>query len=163
VALAGTVMLLAAAPASASTTITVEDGSPDYPYQRWVDKAKVPTPDVPVEVREEPCGDPGLRACTDLHPGGSATMYLPPQRGARALFYHELGHVFYWNIDESDYARITAKLTTADAQARTDAYSVCARRNKPRFRDGFGVMDGPYIGKRDLRRACRAIRATEGT
>jgi hypothetical protein len=65
-----------------------------FPYQRWVDEAKVPTPDVTLTVVEsnEPCN--GRRACTIPEEG---MIWLGPEYGALEThrdFLHELGHNF---------------------------------------------------------------------
>lgn len=81
--------------ASAHTVVDASVGA-RFPYQRWIDKAKVPTPDIRIEVIEEPCpGYPNVNGCR----GAESTIYLHPERiGLPSqgpwLFLHEVGHYF---------------------------------------------------------------------
>lgn len=79
--------------ARAHTTIVAPAAS-NYPYQRWVDEAKVPTPDVTLTVIEEACEGPtdSSSACTIP---GTFIIWQAPVVRAREVFLHELGH----NVD----------------------------------------------------------------
>lgn len=87
--------------ASAHTTI-IAPAEAHFPYQQWVDEAKVPTPDVTLEVIETAadhgCPDRVLNyaGCTSPQLG---KVWAAPEafarRGPRQTFWHELGH----NVD----------------------------------------------------------------
>ena len=83
---------LAAAPGPAAAATDVDPPAGAFPYQQWVDDAKVPTPDVEIHVIETMC-PPELAgfalACTAK---GTYTIWLSPEGGDRATFLHELGH-----------------------------------------------------------------------
>ncbi len=89
-----TVFALAPAAAQAHTTI-IEPPESHFPYQQWVDEAKVPTPDVTLTVVEDSSGcEEEASACTGPE---SATIWLDPlvlqERAAvRETLLHELGH-----------------------------------------------------------------------
>jgi hypothetical protein len=91
-------------PASAKTSITAPPGT-SMPYQRWVDEAKAPTPNVTLTLVEDdaPCGGP--TACTGP---GDFTIWLAPWGGeglTRGVFLHELGHNFdYYDMTEATRA-----------------------------------------------------------
>jgi hypothetical protein len=87
--LAGLILGLGASSASAHTTITCEPCT--YPYQQWVDEAKVPTPDVTITVGEDMarCGV-FSGGCTDSR----TYIEMQPEEEARKTFDHELGHVW---------------------------------------------------------------------
>lgn len=85
-------LALGASEAQAHTTITCDPCS--RAYQRWVDEAKVPTPDVTLTVVETdlahgcPVRDMNY-ACTSP---AEKMIWQAPASGAKATFYHELGH-----------------------------------------------------------------------
>jgi hypothetical protein len=79
--------------AQAQTTITCEPCS--YPYQQWVDEAKVPTPDVTLTVVEHSCITPSAPACSFPEEG---VVDFGSDFHPRQSFYHELGHVFDYYI-----------------------------------------------------------------
>jgi hypothetical protein len=141
--LTGIIMALGASGAQAQTTITCEPCA--YPYQRWVDEAKVPTPDVTEQVVESasaPCEE--VLACTD-----GPTIYLLSHLAVRGTFYHELGHVFaFFNFPE---------LYTSERFA--DSYAFCAQGQKVKPRWLLSVGEGLTTG-RQLERFCRMIRRT---
>src|SRR4051794_28454738 len=90
------VLLAGASTASAHTTI-IEPAEAHRPYQRWVDEAFVPTPDITVSVVESPtpCGGEDGRgdiamACTN----NSSMIELVVTLGTRNTFLHELGHIW---------------------------------------------------------------------
>jgi hypothetical protein len=168
-------LFVTAVPASASTTITVEDGSPDFPYQSWVDEANVPTPDLSISVVEntEACNGPAL-GCTDQ----ATTLSLSPcpacDGGQRKTFLHELGHVddafrltpetrlsFLSLINRPGLAwslRGEPHSARAGEEWFADTYSICARKPRIRPRRWYDAGDAPIRGLR-LRPACAFIRA----
>jgi len=102
--LAIVVLASGASSASANTTVVEPEGS-HFPYQRWVDEAKVPTPDLVATVIEEACpGAPKVEACTTLTAVGAVTIWVNPatytaKEGWPPLFfYHELGHDFDFSV-----------------------------------------------------------------
>jgi hypothetical protein len=116
---AGLVTVLAlcwAAPASASTAIE----SPNPIYQQWVDRARVVTPDITVQVVEHPSGcgaAEGTQAdgCT----GSGEPIYVTPDEDTRETFYHELGHQF-------DYLTGMSAKWGWDNERFATNYQVCA-------------------------------------
>jgi hypothetical protein len=131
-----------AASASATTTIIEPPGS-HFPYQRWVDEAKVPTPagSIPVIESTLECGVPDL-GCTD-----GATIWVD-MVGGKATFLHELGHVFAFQHPE---------LAAFENERFADSYSLCARLH--RIAPAWNYLnDGGIRGSR-LRKICRLIRA----
>lgn len=86
-------------PAVARTTIIEPEGA-RYPYQRWVDEARVPTPAVTLSIVEEPCEsiDDWAPACTRP---GSYTIWMAASLRPRATLWHEVGHNFdYYTLPE---------------------------------------------------------------
>jgi hypothetical protein len=97
---AAAVLALGGSEASARTTILCDPCS--YPYQRWVDEAKVPTPDEVVTLVEDstPCREGS--ACTEAGPGGN--IFLDPAHFFEDPFFvenallHEIGHRFDYTL-----------------------------------------------------------------
>jgi hypothetical protein len=87
--------LLASAPAAASASTVTAPTAGAFPYQRWIDGARVPTPDVMLRLVEQPCpfelAQEFANACTGK---GTYTIWMNPEGGTRERFYHELGHNF---------------------------------------------------------------------
>lgn len=81
-----------------STTIVVADGSPNWPYQRWVNQARVPTPRTTITLSENcvPCPNEAFAMWSDAE---SRIYFLPAVPMPRFWFLHELGHAYashYW-------------------------------------------------------------------
>ena len=95
--------------AQAHTTIIEPEGS-HFPYQQWVDEAKVPTPDITLTLIEAPCPeeDEVFYACMGR---AEQTIWvnleMMGRRDAwpRAIFYHEIGHFFDY-LDLPEWARL---------------------------------------------------------
>jgi hypothetical protein len=88
-------------------TLIVCSPTCSYPYGRWVDQAKVPTPDTALTVQEniEGCGHPTL-GCTNERD----TIWLwidpvVPPRVVRVTLLHELGHIYLQGESEDDAER----------------------------------------------------------
>jgi hypothetical protein len=160
--LVAAVVLALAAPAHASTTISSEHPR----YQRWVDEALVPTPETTVVVSESaesaPCRPFGA-GCAD----GDRIWVNPRDPYLRAVFLHELGHVFeHHYLDDS--VRAQFQRITADDRAWSgpwnppreqfaEAYSMCARwAERPRRIRMW--MYGWKPSPPEHRQACRLIR-----
>ena len=92
------IALVVPAAAQAHTTI-IEPGGSHFPYQRWADESKIPTPDASLTVVETDAahGCPGRElnyvACTAPWEN---VIWLAPEAIAgdkpRLTFLHELGH-----------------------------------------------------------------------
>lgn len=88
--------------ASAQAVTIIEPPDAHFPYQRWAEEAKMPTPGVSLEVIETgadhgcPGHDLNYPACTSPQLG---TIWAAPEvlaaHGPRLIFWHELGH----NVD----------------------------------------------------------------
>ena len=98
--LAAVLFLLAPGVSKAQTTIVEPTGS-HFPYQRWVDEARMPTPNVTITLEETgashgcPRREQNYAGCTVP---SENLMWLAPETiagVARHIFYHELGH----NVD----------------------------------------------------------------
>lgn len=94
-------VLAVLAPSAAANATIVEPEGGHYPYQRWVDEAKVPTPDGAITVVETSAdhGCPGRElnydACTKP---AERLIWFSPDAAAgepREIFLHEIGH----NVD----------------------------------------------------------------
>lgn len=129
-----------AAPAHAATVMDPPNGA--YPYQRWVEQARVPTPDVVLRLIEEPC--PAAlagfaNACTAPN---TFTVWMNPETADRATFYHELGHNFdYYELgrwasrqfrriigDDRRWRTKPGEVGLSPHEIFAEAYSVCARK-----------------------------------
>lgn len=119
--------------AQASTTISPDSGT-TYPYQRWVDEARVPTPDVTLTVVEAPCPYEQATGCTR---DDASTIWLNPVLGHRHEFLHELGHQFDYHV-MTDEARAQFLAIRHDTRAWrsppdspheqfAEAYALCAQ------------------------------------
>jgi hypothetical protein len=113
-----------------------------YPYQRWVEQADVPTPDVTLRLIETAC-PPELAgfaaACTQR---GTFTIWMDPEGATKARFYHELGHNFdYYELgrwasrqfreiigDDRRWRTKPGEIGLSPHEIFAEAYSVCARR-----------------------------------
>lgn len=141
------ILIALAAPASAdaATVAAAEDGTPDRPYQAWIDSAKIPTPSVTVTITERSpmsCGEP---ACA--YPGAPAnpTAYYiegEPKHLTRGVFLHELGHVAdFAALDDSErqrwieisgvYERPWWSGPNASAEKFAESYQLCATGRTP--------------------------------
>ncbi len=138
------ILALGVSTAQAQTTIIAPPNA-SYPYQQWVDRAKVPTPNRSVQVVEssEPCSEPSL-GCTD---GSTIWIMVWPGEPVVMTLYHELGHVFAF--EHPDFRHY-------EDERFADIYARCAlsRRIWPRvlYSAGEGVIRG--VG---LQRQCRQI------
>jgi hypothetical protein len=156
-------MLAAAAgSAQADTTITCEPCS--RPYQRWVDEARVPTPDMMLAVIEAPC--PYLTEVGACTAAGTDTIWFSTSR--RQVFYHELGHNFDWYVlPEWARVRYLAILDLAGPWEQPEAghqspnelfaesYAFCAMQ--PVTHGGGVAGQVPVGGWRVHNRVCRLI------
>jgi hypothetical protein len=164
--------LAVVAPSAGATTITVVDGSPDYPYQRWADVARTPTPNATLTVVEAPCSESDAGSCTAP---GTYTIRMGPKPGrdfARLSFLHELGHNFdyYAMADEARATYMNIRgfggewrqpIGTASPHERfAEDYAVCSRwyrrvEGKPRFSRDIDIGTTP----RRLGSICHLIRS----
>jgi hypothetical protein len=151
--LAAVVLALGASEASAHTTILCEPCS--YPYQQWVDEAKVPTPDVTLTVIEEPCpGDAEIFACTEA--GASTWFYVSLVRAEawspRGVFLHEVGHSFD-GLVLTDWDRERFRVLLEVAQRPWESL-------EEDFADNYMRCAAPRIYPERYRRACHLIRTS---
>lgn len=139
--------LLVPAGAQAHTTITEPVGS-HFPYQQWVDEAKVPTPEVTIAVIETSaewgCPDAGHNVAACAVGAPLDRIYIAPEAAARVsprkTFYHELGHFAdYDSLEEWMRSRFMELLrlappwrpgpedaSTAPDEVFADSYAQCA-------------------------------------
>ena len=100
-ALAVSLAAPAAAPkeAAAAVRLATGRGGVPQPYQRWADRARVPTPEATIIVLFRACpGLPRSRGCV-FDDGGPPTIYLNlrhlrSERLRHYVFLHEVGHYF---------------------------------------------------------------------
>jgi hypothetical protein len=155
--------------AMASTLMDPPAGS--FPYQRWVDRAKVPTPDVRLRLFEAPCpfelAQEFANACTGK---GTFEIWMNAEGGTRERFYHELGH----NLDYYELGRWASrqfrKIVGDDRPWRTkpgevglspheifaEAYAQCAR--KEHIKRAIIQLPPIVIGPREHDLICALIR-----
>lgn len=147
-------LLAAAGSAQAGTTLVLPDGTErPRPWQTWVDRARVTTPDARLVLRLEECPDaPLAQGCSD-----GATIWLPePDRFA---LMHEIGHEREWTLSpwRLDLFRRIMRHRRYDDEAFADAYAVCAlgiRIGRREIRE-FGYGYRPTW--RQNRRICRLL------
>lgn len=144
------VAFLLPAPAAGHTTLTGPGAT--AAMQAIVDQARVPTPDLEIEVRSEWCeAAPEREGCASPP---DRIVWLAPsldtstQVGAYALL-HEIGHTFdYWELSDFDRGRFSSLLGRSSApgwgwdwgsyapssanwlafEVFADAYATCAQR-----------------------------------
>lgn len=151
--------------AQAHTTIVEPVGS-HFPYQQWVDEAKVPTPNVTLTVEEEGCPGAEAPACTEP---GAYTIWDAAEYKPRKVFYHELGHNFdYYVLPE--WARVRFSRLTGNSrdwsadpsgpnEMFAEAYARCAITG-PDFRGDPNLMITGNLGgirQTTYRAICRLI------
>lgn len=157
------VALVLAADAQGETTISVGDGPGSRPYAEWVEDAKVPTPNVSVMVYESREGcDYWASSCVT----GREIRLNMRDPYLRAVFYHELGHIFD-SFELDDAARDQFRAITADTrpwytppnsphEQFAEAYSMCARwAERPRRIKMWMYRWKPT--RREHRQACAVI------
>jgi hypothetical protein len=163
------VVALAPAPAAATTVIDPQAGA--FPYQRWVNRAKVPTPDVTLRLFEVPCpaelSQDFANACTAK---GTYTIWMNPDGGTRERFYHELGHNFdYYEMgrwasrqfrkitgDERPWRTKPGKIGLSPHEIFAEAYARCAL--KKHIKRALIQLPPIKIGPRRHDRICALIR-----
>lgn len=151
-----------AAPAEAATTLVRPDGSErPQPWQEWVDRARVPTPDARVTLIFDAQRCRGRQACTD-----GATIWMGRPFWPRYAILHELGHVFDGlHLTDSDRGTFTALMRDErpweDQVEETfaDAFFACAMNGR-RHSVYTPVYDPPgrQGGRFQHRKVCRLIR-----
>lgn len=144
-------LLLLVPSAHAGTTLVLPDGTErPQPWQTWVDRSQVPTPDVHVDFRvgerDERCSEHGW-GCVWRDDQGTWTIRLaPPGAGtipARFLLWHELGHIVDWiapGLRRGQFRRLADILgrpwrdpsnpLASGSEWLADAWSMCARSSK---------------------------------
>ena len=176
--------LIFPATGTAQTTIIEPSGS-HFPYQRWIDESKVPTPDVTIEVIEEEPGDGcpadhgpfGYMACTSpsehkIWIAASQLIGYDP----RETFLHEIGHNFdayvmpEWARGRFDtiyglggpWFANPGEMTAGEWFA--EAYAECAVKPYVNLAEWNSLGLGPVYGGRTIfemrvahNRACRLI------
>jgi len=147
VTLAVALVLLAAAPAGAATTLVLPDGTKrPQPYQSWVDGAKVPTPDGEVTLRLDGCGE-DMPACA---PVGERTISLSPDWSSRHVLLHELGHVFDDGMPEWVRARFSELVELRGAWLAEAAAAPAGERfAEQRLAAAFVSVDVHGVEQRD--------------
>lgn len=170
------VVLVFAAPAEAVTLVT-PDGQVAQPEQRWADEAKVPTAVATITVHREHCPDSVEPTCASI-----GHIWIAPGWGTRAIFFHELGHVFdYYALTDGDRSAFGAILHDrrpwrveggdAPVERLADTYSMCARRRRMsahywtelRWDErSFGPLLGGPRSAREYARACSFLRRVGG-
>ena len=150
--------------ATAQARTIIECDSCSYPYQQWVDEAKVPTPNVTLTVVGDVSPCEGAGGCTEE---GADTIWFAGS-GGRQGFYHELGHNFDYSMPAWARARYLAILGRSGPWRRqsynqspneffADSYALCAF--KLWIPLGGEVQDQKPVGGRSVHnRTCRLIR-----
>jgi hypothetical protein len=132
--------LAAAGPASAATVVDPPAGA--FPYQQWVDEAKVPTPDVDIRVVETMCPSELAGFALACTAKGTYTIWLSPEGGDRQTFLHELGHNFdYYELgrwgsrqfrkiidDDRPWRSGPGEIGLSPHEIFAEEYGICARK-----------------------------------
>ena len=140
----GVVLLLGltlpgAVQAAGESKLTETDGSPlGSPYAGWVKRAHAPLPTGRIRIGFEGCPrHPELYGC--VRTDRPRTIHLSPDvRSRRAVFFHELGHVFDLTTlrprDRAGFKRLHGRANRSwwsgenpTAEWFAEAYSLCAR------------------------------------
>jgi hypothetical protein len=135
---------LLAGTAQAQTTIIEPMGS-HFPYQRWTEEARVPTPTLTVTLLETTTGCEEALGCA-----GPEEIELMAPIAGEATFFHELGHVTAYHFPE---------LAPFEDEQFADAYSLCARVRRVN-REWEYTVGGKLMPGSVLESWCRRIRAT---
>lgn len=100
----GGLVLAMCGQARGAATISAESDM-TYPWQRWITRSKVPTPDIEITIVGQPCPDGESAACT--FPGSTVAYIAEPSPSlAKDALFHELGHQFdYWVLTEAQRER----------------------------------------------------------
>lgn len=158
--------LISAAPAGAVVLVTPEGEKRPDPYQKWADRAMVPAPPGRVIFHlGEPCPGTAAGTCTTAD---AQIYFMPNHHAPRAVFLHELGHVFDHRV-LTGAARRRFGLITRDrrswrgagngdspAERFGDAYMLCALDPRRPYRQFTGYPYRPNT--RTHRRVCSLIR-----
>ena len=167
-------MLALVVPTAQAHTTIVEPPDSHYPYQQWIDEAKVPTPDGTVTVLSDDGSEWCGLGCADV---ASRTIWvrsgliLTP----RVVFTHELGHIFdgleMTDSDRRRFIGISGRRAMAwwdgprDRRAGewfADAYARCALLPRIDPEWAYSVGSGLLAGWR-LQKACWLIRYASAT
>lgn len=159
-AAAALTLLLLAAPAGAKTTLVLDGVERPEPYQRYVDQARVPTPEmrVPLVLSAERCR--GREACTN-----GTTIWLGDPFWQRYAVLHELGHVYDRHVLEDRHRhRFHALMRDwrpwddAVEEVFADAYWSCSMNGRrPAVRTPLYAAPGRRGGVYQHRKVCRLI------
>jgi hypothetical protein len=169
--LAVVVALACCAPARADLIYPVRVRTPDgrvaQPFQRWADRAKVPTAATTVVVHQEPCPGAAGSACYTADNIYESGVNVPLV--GRFIFLHELGHAYDAHVlsaaDRARFQRImrlggawgAPSAGGAPSEQFADAYAHCALWHHPR---NF-IFAGRYLGyaptPKQYRRVCAFI------
>lgn len=181
------ILVLGLAGSASATTIQVADGTPDFPYQRWVDEAKVPTPPIVLPVEEN--SGLGSAAATPnpalpAEDRESVHIDFDVTRGQyRHTFLHELGHIYaYTSMDDGERAQFSALMGdsrswheytppywhASPGELFAEAYAFCAKRGRkvlstesPFSITGMAPINP--ITRRELWRECKLISRSAAT
>lgn len=140
------------------------EGRPQ-PYQRFLDKAKVPTPDVQAGLILEACPWGLFFACTTQAP---YTIYLQPAKKSRRDIFplrHEVAHIYddmyFGKKEHKQFAAIFGrKWKGVMAELFADVYAKCARTHRVK-RPYFSVYFRA-VTRRQHRKGCKFIIKTGG-
>lgn len=97
---------------AAAATTFAPNSDTSRPYQRWIDRAGMPTPDVALTIRRGWCPDAIATACTRE---GTTEVWLSRSGGStKGWFSHELGHQFdYVELSERERQGLTRRMGLA--------------------------------------------------
>lgn len=85
-------LVLALAGGAGAQTVISPDSDPGL-WQRWIDRAKMPTPSIALKVIAQPCFIDGQSVAGCTYPGTQTVNVMRgPQWATKELFLHEVGH-----------------------------------------------------------------------
>ena len=160
----------AAKPRPGRAVLVTPKGRPlPGPYQRWVNRAKVPTVRGRVRIVLTGCPRrPRFAGC--VFSKRKSTIYMKRRTShTREVLLHELGHLFDLRVlgraDRRDFKRIMGRPRRSwyrgvnpPAEQFAEAYALCALRKRinRRVTGGYGFKTGPQRH----RRSCAVITRT---
>lgn len=164
----GVVVALGVAAQASAATVVSPESDQSRPYQRWIDRSRMPTPNVEVTVHRGWCPTEVATACTSP---GSSEIWVARRGGAtKRTFLHELGHQFdYSTMDDADRDSMRALIPTQEPwrspsllhssphEVFAAVYAGCALGGW--HNRSLGAHEGGVLRKWRQHKACNLIRS----
>jgi hypothetical protein len=159
-------LALTLAPGAGAVTLVSPDGAPSamVRYQRWVDRAGVPTPPGAVNLVLSACPT-GVEPGCIVH-GLRPTIYLGREVQDQETLLHEVGHAFDATVmGDADRAAFSAIFGDRRAwrsppnsphEQFAEAYTLCAL--KPKLKRTYTAAYAYRVTPKQHRQVCKVIR-----